>query len=65
MSNKFLKNFLISNHTERKTKTNGFLEKTTELAKKGKGKNKHISLEDIKELVKYFDEEQEKKEVNI
>jgi hypothetical protein len=58
MSDKFLKQFLIVNSSERKTKTKGFVEKTMQLRKNGKSK---ISLGDVKKLAEYFDKEADKK----
>ena len=51
MTDKFLKSFLIKNTTEKKTK--GFVEKTMEIVKKGKDKT--VSLKEVKELAKMFD----------
>ena len=57
MTDKFLKSFLIKNTTEKKTK--GFVEKTMEIVKKGKDKT--VSLKEVKELAKLFDKEKDKK----
>jgi len=59
MSDKFLKQFLIVNSTERKTKTKGFVEKTMQLRKKGK--DKKITLEDVKKLAEIYDKDVDKK----
>jgi DNA-binding transcriptional MerR regulator len=53
MTDKFLNSFLIKNTTEKKTK--GFVEKTMEIVKKGKDKT--VSLKEVKELAKLFDKE--------
>ena len=59
MTDKFLKQFLIVNSSERKTKTKGFVEKTMQLRKKGK--DKKITLEDVKKLAEIYDKDVDKK----
>ena len=57
MTDKFLKQFLIENKTERITKTKGFVEKTMQLRKN----KKKITLEDVKKLAEIYDKDVDKK----
>ena len=59
MSNKILKNFVIENTSARTTKTKGFTEKTMQLRNYGIGKK--ITLDEVKKLAEYFDQEADKK----